>query len=384
MTPREPIRVVFMASMPFVWQSVASVYRACAKDARFACTVFVQPGDFLGPGRLGDHITPYLAAQRIPFVTGGIDELRALRPDVIFVPTPFENQRPPEFGTVALAAIARLAYVPYGLEIGGGWQEQQFAQPLHDLAWRVFARSERHRALLARYGRRDAANVAVTGHPKLDGYFDGAWKGPGSGGTRRGEPKVVLWNPHFQAMPDNSGWSTFVAYHEAIPELFAERFTDLVLVYRPHKYLLAWAVTQGVFAQADYEQWLDWLRGMPNVVLDSDPHYYPLFKRSDAMISDTSSFLFEYLPTGKPVCYLDNPAGPGLNEEGTLVDRYYRAADVDGVAAFLEQVRSGHDPMREQRVAAIDEYLYRVDGGAGARIRDHIHAAIVAEETQAA
>ena len=78
--------------------------------------------------------------------------------------------------------------------------------------------------------------------------------------------------------------------------------------------------------------------GERGVIIDERPDHRHAFAASCAMMSDTGSFLMEYLVTGKPVLYLVNPHGLGLNEEGEAVVRYYeRAEDAKGVAAFLEK-----------------------------------------------
>ncbi|MDZ7630572.1 MAG: glycosyltransferase [Gemmatimonadaceae bacterium] len=368
-----PIRACFLAQHPLSFQSVESVWRACANDPRFDAQVLAIPSVFeWGPHRASetrDHVTDYLREAGIRHTTAGRAWLDAWRPDVIFVPSPFDSQRPPEFHVESLAALARLAYVPYGFEIGGGgWQQQQFGASVHNLAWRIYARSERVRALYARYGTRRGENVSVTGHPKLDrlpALLKAAPRTPG-------HARTVLWNPQLDVQPGDTGWSTFLKYWKELPALVARDFPAMLLIIRPHPQMREKALGTGALTEQDWDAWIRWLSTLRNVLLDDSPEPYAVFATADALISDTSSFLLEFLPTGRPICYLRHPDGPGLNEEGAVVDHYDVANDVQGIAAFVSRVARGEDPTRSRRLEAGREYLHATDGRAGERVRDDL------------
>jgi hypothetical protein len=108
--------------------------------------------------------------------------------------------------------------------------------------------------------------------------------------------------------------------------------------------------------------------------LHEGPDYFALFRDSDGLVSDCSSFLFEYIPTGAPIFYLENERGPGLNEEGELVGAYYTGKDWGHVAEFLRMVIRREDPRQEERLARQKQFLLAPARGAGTEICEYLGA----------
>jgi hypothetical protein len=91
------------------------------------------------------------------------------------------------------------------------------------------------------------------------------------------------------------------------------------------------------------------------------------------MLSDVGSFLMEYLVTEKPVLYLENKDGLGLNEVGqALVPLYDSASNFDELCTFLDCVATGKDPRYARRVSAIAQFFPYLDGLAGRRALNHL------------
>ena len=86
-------------------------------------------------------------------------------------------------------------------------------------------------------------------------------------------------------------------------------------------------------------------------------------------MADAGSFLLEYLPTTKPILYLKDPDGPGLNKSGAFTSQYYRAGNFDEIRRFISMVTEGEDPGREERLRLVSEELVRIDGQIGKSIK---------------
>ena len=64
-----------------------------------------------------------------------------------------------------------------------------------------------------------------------------------------------------------------------------------------------------------------------------------MFRTSDWLITDCNSFLYEYLPTNKPVIHLINDKSVGHNEYGQkLISGYYPAKNIEETNQLLEQL----------------------------------------------
>ena len=114
---------------------------------------------------------------------------------------------------------------------------------------------------------------------------------------------------------------------------------------------------------------------MPNMVYDEQATYQLAFSCSDAMISDYSSLMFQYLLLDKPTLWMKHKgvAGPFT---GSMLDREYiidwrwmeEAKDVAGVLTFLDNIRAGSDAKAEVRNTVLKRDLPLADGFCGERI----------------
>jgi len=293
--------------------------------------------------------------------------------DVALYPSPYDQTRPLAFQFVQLKKwVPHTAYVPYGLEVGGGENNMalQFGQPVALHASAIYVRSESARAMYTRHCPTGDRHVVVTGHPRLDGLaaLDEFLVDPLLL-EQIGDRRAVLWNAHFSI--DGDFWSTFDLLALDIFAAFEKR-PELALLFRPHPLLWKKLINLGLLDEAGIRALRQEL-GARGVILDDRVDHRHAFAASSAMMSDVGSFLMEYLATGKPVLYLVNPHGLGLNEEGEAVARYYdRAEDAAGIAAFLDGLASRDADDVARRKAVIPEFFFGFDGQAGRRVAEHL------------
>lgn len=382
-----PVRVAFLAQHPQGWTSLESVWRAMAEDPAFQPEVVAAPYQHPYPPEGGpEAIYTFLRKQGVPFTRWDERPLEADFADVLFVQNPYDRTRPTALQTAnLLRLVPRLAYVPYGLEIGGGDTNatNQFDLPLQRHAWAVFARSPRHRAMFERHCSVGAAHVAVTGHPRLDALRDLGNLAPDEEFTRfAAGRKIVFWNPQFDIRPDGTGYSTFLLWQEFLLEEFARR-PDLAFVIRPHPLFFGTLEARRIWSQAQVQDFLARVERAGNVLIDRRPSYLPVFAASAAMLSDASTFLLEYAATGKPLLYLHNPRGPSLNADGEFVRAHsYTAERADDIRAFLTRVARGEDPRAAARMSAYPEVMHFPAEGVAATIKSCLLARLSAECAQ--
>lgn len=299
---------------------------------------------------------------------------------------PWDGLRPTAASALTLANRGvRIAYVPYGNNVGDGLKIRKMAYdlPTHRLAWRAFARSERQRDMYGRYCATGNRHVQALGLPKFDRVVALHRSTP----PRRG-PMTVLWNPHFTL--GSGGWSTFDRILGPLVEWAADN-PDARLIMRPHFRLFHDLPHLG----EDGTTLLDILqkapRAFPNIMLDDSADYLDSFAQADALISDTSSLISEFALTEKPILYLHRQDGPGLNEDAQYFFEGAVASDWAGVEGFLarlrrelDDVRAGQDPDFQRRALLVDRHFPMEDGRSGARIAVHLAAAMAVERKAAA
>ncbi len=299
--------------------------------------------------------------------------------DLAIVDHPYDEFRPAPLRTTALASRGiRLAYLPYCTPTAdGAWQRSlMYDLPLHQLAWRVFARSPRQAEMYAKYGSVGNDHVRTLGLPKLDRLLRRTPGSVASPGVRRLHEQIkgkrtILWNAHFTVDMGERTLSTFDTYVGQLTEWFLAH-PDQVLLFRPHFNLfprLRALGDVGVGAERTIRAVAARHR---NVILDESPDYADAFAVADAMISDASSLITEFMPSRKPLLYLHSEAGPGYNEDAGYFDDLYQARSWPQVEQFLRMVRAGNDPMAAQREASLATHFHQLDGHAGERIADHL------------
>lgn len=384
-----PVRVAFLVQHPQGWTSLESVWRSMVGDPAFAPVIIAAPYQHPYPPEGGpDAIFGFLTKQGVPFVRWDRFPLTPGFADVVFVQNPYDVTRPAPLRTAELLKLVpRLAYVPYGLEIGGGDTNavNQFDLPLQQSAWAVFARSPRHRAM---FGKRCSAgdqHVAVTGHPRLDLLQD-IGKLPACAALSRFARgrKIVFWNPQFDIRADGTGYSTFLLWQDFLLQEFTRR-QDMALVIRPHPLFFGALESRRIWSRAQVDAFMRRVGRSGNIVIDREASYLPVFGVSAAMLSDASTFLLEYAATGKPFLYLHNPKGPSLNADGEFIRTHaYSAETAEAIKAFLDQVAAGQDPRAPERLAAYPEVMHRPAGGVAAAIKHQLLSRLAAEVSAAA
>lgn len=372
----EAIRIVFLAQHASSWAGWRSIWLSAQRHPQVVAKVVLAPfvHHLSSEAAVYDALRQEMLKEGVPFHPLAYFDLAAFAPHVVLVQNPYDETRPAGVRMPALAAIgARVAYVPYGLEMGGGaWNcMAQFDTDVQRGAWRVYSRSERHRHMFGKHCASGNGHVVVTGHPKFDGE-DAPEPSPTAVGwlQKAAGRKIVLWTPHF-SVAGPPAWSTYNAYGTFILEAFRQH-PGLFLLVRPHPMFFA-ALRQATPDGAARERaFRERLANMSNGALDELSAHADAFSVSHALMADVGSFLLEYLPQDKPMLYLELQGGIGMNDDGELAESLHVAQSEADIAAFLAMVVSGHDSRAGLRRAATCEFLHRLDKKAGDRICEDI------------
>ena len=372
----KPIRVAFLAQHPQGWTNFESVWEAMLNDSCFEVSVISAPYLHPYPPEGGpDAIYNFLDKRGIPHCRWDSGVVMPNFADVLFVQNPYEVTRPPALRIGSLQKLVpRLAYIPYGLEIGGGQEnaENQYNLPLQQRAWRVFARSSRQKGMFACHCGSGDSHVVVTGHPKIDPIKNLGKQIDPELAAFAGTKKVFLWNPQFDIRPDGTGFSTFLIWNDFLVKEFQKR-SDAYLIIRPHPLFFGTLEARKIWDSQQIERFLRECLDSPNILIDRRPSYLPVFAASSALISDASSFLLEYAATGKPVLYLPNRRGPQLNSDGEFVEKHCQIGETkEQIRRFLDDVALGKDRNAHSRMEAYKSFMHFSKIGAGQEIKSEI------------
>lgn len=366
------VRVCVVLQHVAYWGAVQTVCEAWSKDPRVDLVLVAVEGFVHSP----DAAARLLSSSGYDVRSPDWVVEHAADVDVVVLDGPYDRFRPSCLQAEVLAASGvRLVYVPYGSNVGASelLDHMVYDLPLQNLAWRVYVRSEIQVEEYAQVCSVGADHLRVMGTPKVDRALRAsvsevgrAWRA-----QAHGRP-VVLWNPHYSVPADlQIAWSTYHQNVEQIVSVFRER-DDAVLLVRPHFKLWATLRTMGAEGARLEAVVRDAERDHENVLVDEQPDYEDAFAVADVLVSDASSLISEFVPTGRPVVYTHRGDGPGLSRDAAYVKDLYRTSSPRELRLVLSSLLDGRDRQRERRLQSVREHFPHEDGAAGARIADDV------------
>lgn len=301
--------------------------------------------------------------------------LSALACDLAILQQPWGMQDLPR----RLAGRIPALYVHYGFPVILN-DRMQFGLPdFHPFLWRHVVASEGHkRAMLAAAPGTDPARLLVAGYPKLDVYRQPApardrvtvW--PRAADTAR---RRVIFAPHHAFGAGTLGMATFEWSGPAMLAL-ARAHPEVDFVLKPHPNLEHGLERSGAMTPDQRRAFFaDWRAGANTAIVEGG-QYFDLFRTSDAMITDSGSFLAEYLPTGRPILRLQARPPAALNPVGqALADGFYTADTPEGLRdLFGSVILKGDDPLATVRQGALP-LVMPFDRPASVIVHAHLRAA---------
>lgn len=368
-------RVVFFAELGQKWDSMSSVYYAFKNRKDCDVAVVLAPiyravnidGTIKTDVIYEDYLTP-LGIKHIPYQQYDISKDK---PDLVFISNPYEVVTPPLFWPENIAKHARLVYLPYYTEMSTCKEsiKVHVFMPVARYAWKIIAQSQKIKNIHIKYAPKRGKNVLVTGLPKWDNVCELRKKAnlPKEWKNKLKDKKVFLWNSHYNI---GSQTATILEYGKAIIELFSSR-KDIALIWRPHP------MTETIFKlyHPEYQPFWEGLKEAVeksnSMVMDKNKSYNLAFQCSDALITDFSSIIAQYMLTEKPVLWLRKAQEAEQNnpdEHPIRIDCLDQAVSPEEIAAFIDRVLKGIDPTKEERLKVMREDLPSADGHIGERL----------------
>lgn len=350
-----PIRVIFLVPDTSLWDVFGSVYADMIAHPMFEPSVLAFRRMAVGGALSKEETRQFFAERQIEATFWGFDddECPPIRPkdaDILFY-TLGSVAYPPTLQIEFTSLSFLTCYLPYGFLLAREY-DYQFNQDFHHSAWRVFAATAREEALYRHYSHRRTPNVALTGYPKFDA-LSRAEKRPAARPT-------VIWAPHWSIgeIYPRLNMGTFHTLCMKMLEVF-DAFPGMDFLYKPHP-TLAHALEQTSFMSgASYATYLEMLRSRPNVRLWLHGDYAALFANSSAMITDSVSFLAEYLLADRPLLFLDRPDRRPLSPVGEeVINLHHKGRTFEDIKAFIDRcVVRADDPKAQGRLEKAKQIL---------------------------
>lgn len=238
-------------------------------------------------------------------------------------------------------------YVPYAIHmIDENWD---INQPLLFYCWQHYFENEivcnQRKKIHYLKGR----NYVITGLPIMDKLmppkelFSNPWPT---------EKKRIIYAPHhtiYDTHYHGIKYSTFIEFHETILQLAAKYKDQVYFTFKPHPSLFDKLVK--IWGKEKTENYYNRWRDGNDWGIETGS-YAGLFKHSDAIIHDCSSFTIEYLYTQNPCMYLirDEHHTDNLNDFAKAAfNQHYHGRSAEDIEQFIQNVINGVDPKKESR-----------------------------------
>jgi hypothetical protein len=232
-------------------------------------------------------------------------------------------------------------YFPYGMLLAD-LPELHYRLSFYFYCHRIFVESIPRKIIFLWHRPMLLNKIKVTGFPKSELIFDKI------ANINDEESFSCIWAPHWSVSKDSIiSVSSFLSLSDEILRI-AEKYRGIHFKFRPHprlkhelrsgsnSYLLPDFVTK----------WNE----LPNTSIILGSEYSELLRDSNVLITDSISFLYEFLPTGKASVITTAKQELRYNFLGKLIaTSSYKYSDAIKIENTIMNLKAGIDPMKNRR-----------------------------------
>lgn len=372
------LEIVFLPYKYSMWDCMDSIWEAADKDPSCICHVVPIPYYDIKPD--GSTGARHYERQEFPMVTESYEacDLEAIRPDIIYIHNPYDNGNwvtsvEPRFYSKQLKKYTdMLVYVPFYLfnftvdyrELAGDCN-----RPGCKNADRIILQSGNLKSCYIENGIPDD-KLIVLGSPKIDMILNkkDCYTIPASWKKALEGRKVILLNSSLNTFLSRSEWLKNI--ETVIKDCLLRN--QVALIFRPHPLMEATIDSMRPDSRQLYQQILEILETSEQAIIDKGQDALPAIGVSDALISDYSSILPQYVFTGKPALSLLHSSK--ARKHKVFCDYFSDYFIEDGVTVndFLDMALRGEDEKKEERLKFAKASVANSDGTSGKKIHDYI------------
>ena len=366
---KDRIRVAFFVVNLSMWKC-DSLFRKMLSDSRFDPVIVPMPRPMLNQEsewqeqmRLirfcRQNSYPYIAGY--DYETERFNGFNEIRPYVVFFSQPY-NGAFPAHRIEKSWKHCLFYYVPYCILVE---KINSFIDTLYmNICQTVFVENRILKDVESRVISTRGRNMVVSGYMGAESLRNGSaadasvWKQPDSA------IKKVIWAPHHSIRDiDVLNYSAFLDIADEMLELARSYQGKLQFAFKPHPGLKPKLYDMDGWGRERTDRYYSQWEQMSNTVL-AEGSYDSLFRSSDAMVHDCSSFTVEYLYTEKPVMFITKDDHLDfMNSLGAqCYDVHYKGRTIDDIRSFLDNVvLNGNDVIKGERQRFVSENLMQPD-----------------------
>ena len=356
------IRVVFLFQEASYWASVKTLYENLKADSRFEVFVVAIPVlavPDLNSLELQAKQIQFLEENKIEYINAcanaAMFDIYTLKPDYVFVQIHFDRQRPLEYQTCVMRLYTKVCLVPHAFLLSASDNKELSYQQDY---FKIFVPNQEHADILAGTIH-NTSNIEVTGYPRFDLYSKPItdctlWK---IARKKNSHIKRIIWSPHWWAYGHSRALADNVLNIMSYFIKYLELHKDVELIIKPHPNLFNGLIGSKYLTKAQADDLITKVDAMPNASFYTGGDYIDLFRTADLIVNNSISFLAEWLPTEKPMIFIDTERKFELNETATkILEVYYHVSDIVTLDENINDILfKMQDPMKSKRLSLIKQ-----------------------------
>lgn len=377
--------IVFMPYNAYMWNSLESIWKSANEDENCNCYVVPIPYYKLISRDNGvtEQVFTYegnMLPEYVPVLDYKSFNLEELNPDIIYIHNQYDDCNNATrvdsryFSYNLKKYTGMLVYVTYG--ILGPYPVSFYKDFYSFISTRNFdkvvVQSEAFE-IIAEYAGVEKSKLVSTGSPKFDALVNSLEKQEVSElyvNKFKGKT-VLLWATTLMKIINGKN-----RVLDEMEELFnlVKNNPNLGLIYRPHPLEFSYVESK---ANECFDRYMDLIRdaeNTDNIIVDKNPNYYEAFKIADALISDKSSVLIEFMGTEKPVLIYDTGIERDYYNKNVfdIFSNYVVGEDDMTVEKFIDLVINKKDTRKKDRLDSLKTVLANLDGTCGEKTHKYI------------
>lgn len=352
---KKPLKIIVVIQYPLT-NLFDTFYLECIKRKNisfsFVIIPSVQPGNTIYHSDLGD-ISDLMKLKKYPYInginikTGNYLDLKTLQPDIVFLQTPYDEQRASKlYSSEYLKSFTKVANISYGaimIKHTGIYKDLINNNSFYNNTWKVFVENEDMKVLFDNLIPGKAVSI---GYLKCDYFlnyldkddFPNRWSIPRKNSYR------IIWKPRWVA---TIGYSTLFTYLYYFIDLVKNN-PRIDFIWYMHPFIKSQVISSDLITQEELNSILYKISQISNFKIEEGADFLESIWSADLFIADASSTLVEYSLTGKPCIY--TPVKLELNTFGKkLIKGMYIVNNSSQMSDKIKDLMEGKDTLKKIR-----------------------------------
>lgn len=347
-----PIKVGFLTQVPECWQKTEPIFKEMIKREEFEVYVIQVPPFDIIKNKVGDY------SKENEYFENLVDKKHTIKyedfdlssVDYLFYQRPYDPVYPNKLKSKNASKYTKLCYIPYGPDDvrNFGTKPLSFFRNLsisflEDSCNVALVKAKFNSKFNFRYNR--FVNI---GYPSFEQMLKLEKKEKVASTCR------ILWTPRWSYSPIIGG-SHFFEYVNFITSMALS--SKITLTIRPHPLMWENFLKEKLITIDQINKYKTKWNEL-NITLDNNQNVLDTFKRTDILISDTSSIVLMFFLTNKPIIFCKFNSADYSELFKKILPGMYLVNTQEELKKTINNLIKGIDPKKNIRDSIINEFSY--------------------------